>query len=409
MESLTVLYPDNQPLKGTIRLPASKSISNRLLIIKTLSKATTAIHGLSDCTDTQVLQNALQSTENELNVQHSGTAFRFLTAFLSLQKGRRLLTGSPQLQQRPVAPVVEALRTLGANIRYAGRPGFPPLEITGTQLQSRHITIDAGVSSQFISALLMIAPLLPNGLVLRLQGHIVSKPYIFLTTSLMQQFGAVVHYQDSTFRVEKGYHHAPVSATVEADWSAASYWFATTALVPGTELVLNGLQPNSLQGDARLRTWFKYLGAVSEFSDNGLIVKNQSIKIKQFQADFIETPDLLQTFATVLPLLNVPFVIEGLNNLRIKETDRISALQKEMLKTGFVLHAQGNQLAWRNETTRTAAPCPTIETYNDHRMAMAFAPMACKIKRVEIKNPGVVEKSYPGFWKDMKSVGFIIE
>lgn len=397
-------------LHTNVKLPASKSISNRLLIINALSGNTELPENLSDSDDTRVMIEALNGTRSLKDVGHAGTSMRFLTAYFSARAGSVQLTGSDRMKQRPVGPLVEALRQLGAEIRYGSNDGYPPLHITGKPLPGGEITVESGISSQFISALLMIAPTMKKGLVMHLAGEMVSASYIRMTLELMQQWGAGTDWTGSTITVQPtGYSGG--TSVVESDWSGASYWYAMTLLQDYARVTLSYLGKESLQGDQVLTDIFHSLGVVSEF-DDGKVTLSRLAKIHpgMFSFDFTNAPDIVQSMAVVLCMAAVPFRFTGTRTLRIKETDRIHALQTELKKLGFILETddEGSFLEW-NKQRCAPEPEPVIETYHDHRMAMAFAPTALALGEIRIKDPMVVTKSYPGFWENLQGAGFRLE
>ena len=418
-----IISKKNKRLTGEITLPASKSISNRLLIIRALCNNFT-INNLSQSDDTKVLEDALDLNSNTIDTGHSGTAMRFLTAFLSNKEGEWILTGSEEMKNRPVGTLINALKQLGANIEYPAKQGFPPLKIKGTQLNGGALEIEANISSQFISALLLIAPTLPDGLTLKLKNKVISAPYIHLTLKLIKYFGVTSMWKDNVISIphnlsrsfKKNYKAKGIS--VEADWSAASYWYEMAALTDEVDLTIYGLNKESLQGDAIVAKLFERLGVKTTFLTNGIKLSKQPrpriLAGKIFEFDFTDYPDLAQTFAVTLSMLNIPFKLSGLESLQIKETNRIKALKKELLKLGINLTQPGNGiLEWKKSQlipTDTNKNFTNIEiqTYKDHRMAMAFAPIAIKYGNVVINEPEVVSKSYPDFWNDMKKVGFNI-
>ncbi len=398
------------PLKAvtkTIHIPSSKSISNRMLIIRSLAASGATLHNLSDSDDTKVLSKALDTEADLKDVGHAGTAMRFLTAYLSTQAGIHTLTGSQRMKQRPVGPLVDALKHVGARIEYLENEGCPPLKIQGGGLTGGIIAIEAGISSQFISALMMIAPMLEGGLNIQLQGRIVSASYIEMTLSLMNSCGAGARFDGRTISVPQ-HAYCVEDFRVESDWSGASYWYQVAALLPGSEITLPNLNQNSLQGDAALIQIFESLGVLTTFNEQGLILLSQKQDLpRQYTYDFTTCPDLVQTLAVSLCALDVPFRFTGTSTLRVKETDRISALQTELKRVGFVLNAEpgGAWLEWDGERCDPESD-PVIQTYHDHRMAMAFAPLAISLGKISIEDPGVVSKSYPGYWKDLEKAGF---
>ncbi len=394
-----------EPIVENIKLPASKSITNRVLIIRALSLNYFPVYNISDSDDSKVLETALFNLEEiEYNIGHAGTAMRFLTALFAVLPGERVLSGSERMQQRPVAPLVNALRELGADISYQKEEGYPPLLIRGKKLEGREIAIPANMSSQFISALMLIAPTLPEGIRISLQGRVLSRPYLKMTAELMRLAGVRVNFVDTTIEVFPGKYHFD-TFTVESDWSAASYWFAFAGMSPRSQFVLQGLHENSLQGDAALVNIFEDIGVKTVFTQEGLQLKHTLTDKESFDYDFCDQPDLAQTLAVYLALKNIPFHLKGLYNLSIKETDRIEALVNELGKLGYAIKQTNNEeLFW--DGTKTPSNSKTILTYKDHRMAMAFAVAASMFAEIEINEPEVVTKSYPGFWADLKKVGF---
>lgn len=416
-------------VRATIQLPASKSISNRALILHALAQGITPPCNLSDCDDTLVMIKALDENNETIDIMAAGTAMRFLTAYLSVTSGTHLLTGTERMQQRPIQILVDALRELGAQIEYAGKEGFPPLRITGTELTGNEISLKGSVSSQYISALLMIGPVLKNGLRLHLTGEIISRPYINLTLQLMKDFGAQAAWISNSCIEVAQRPYTPVYYKVESDWSAASYWYQIAALAEEAEIELVGLFRDSYQGDSRGAEVFARLGIETEFTDNGVLLKkseawlnknnadnkNDSIPdqtdkalSKRLDEDFVDIPDLAQTFVVTCCLLDIPFRFTGLQSLKIKETDRISALKTELRKLGYILHdEQDSILRWEGERCEPEAE-PVINTYEDHRMAMAFAPAAYRFPKMRIADPQVVSKSYPTYWNNLRQAGFVI-
>lgn len=394
-------------LYATVQLPASKSISNRALILHALSGGSTRPENLSDCDDTQVMIRALDHMPDVIDIHAAGTAMRFLTAYLCVTPGTHVITGTERMQQRPIRILVDALRTLGARIDYAGNEGFPPLRINGTQLTGSEIELAGNVSSQYISALLMIGAVLPVGLKLRLTGDIISRPYINLTLQLMHDFGAQAGWtSESSIDVTPGgYRDTPFR--VESDWSAASYWYQMTALATGSpEVELLGLFANSAQGDSRGAELFARLGVQTEYIPQGVKLRKQGHPVVRLDEDLVDIPDLAQTFVVTSCLLDVPFRFTGLQSLKIKETDRICALITELRKLGYVVHAEQDSILWWDGERCPADEQPGIDTYEDHRMAMAFAPACLVCPSIRINEPQVVSKSYPRYWDDLQAAGF---
>ncbi|MFA5328661.1 MAG: 3-phosphoshikimate 1-carboxyvinyltransferase [Prolixibacteraceae bacterium] len=404
-----VSKPD-KTLKGTIVLPSSKSIANRALIIHALSFSPYPIENLSDSDDTRLMGQVFNSNGNHFDIGHAGTAMRFLTAFLSQIVGEWTLTGSDRMKQRPIGILVEALLKLGAKIEYLENDGFPPLKIYGSHLKGCILELDGSVSSQYISALLMIAPTIEDGLTLRLKNKIMSRPYIEMTLKLMGQFGVKHVWKGNEIRIpEQKYIALPFS--VEADWSGASYWYEMAVLADEADVELIGLTTESLQGDAMIAKWFEQLGIQTSATEKGSrLTKNGKELPKFLQLNFIENPDVAQTFAVLCVMKQIPFHFAGLETLKIKETNRIAALQDELAKFGAKLtEPTHGELKWDGTFPLEKNALPEIETYHDHRMAMAFAPASQIFGPVSVFDPMVVTKSYPGYWDDLKRVGFEIE
>lgn len=395
-------------LKASVKLPASKSICNRALILNALSYSPYDIQNLSDCDDTEVMVKALNSNERDFDIKAAGTAMRFLTAFLSKVVGEWTITGTERMKNRPIKILVDALNALGAKVEYMEKEGYPPLRIFGSALQGGEISLAGGVSSQYISALLMIAPLMENGLTLHLEGNIISMPYINLTLQLMAQYGVKAEWNGSTIKV-RPQEYNPIPFTVESDWSAASYWYAMMALSRNAEIELLGLFKNSLQGDSAGAKLFAQLGVGTTFTERGVLLRRNGNSVKKLNYNFVNEPDLAQTFVVACVLMNTPFRFTGLQSLKIKETDRIEALKTELRKLGYLLTDSNDSiLEWNGERCEPEEH-PVIATYEDHRMAMAFAPAALvRPEGIEIADPEVVSKSYPHFWEDLKAAGYSI-
>jgi 3-phosphoshikimate 1-carboxyvinyltransferase len=398
-------------IHGTIReLSSSKSISNRALLLKALGGGQSTVSNLSSARDTQLMQRLVGSQEKTIDVMDAGTTMRFLTAYFSLTGKNKILTGTDRMKERPIELLVDALRKLGATIDYLDKEGFPPIETKGFAKQlTNELEIPGNVSSQYISALMMVAPTLPNGLTIKLKGEVGSVPYICMTASLMEEFGVtpeldfkegIIKIQNSTFKT--------ANVVVEADWSSASYWFGFTALAKEADITLPNVSEKSLQGDRVIVEIMDKLGVNSVFK-NGNIHLTKKEPAKHLAWDFKDCPDLAQTVLPVCVAKGITGEFTGLESLRIKETDRIMALQNELKKIGGVLTepSTGN---WKLQTgnwkpvTGNQQPI-TIHTYHDHRMAMGLAPLAT-LMDLKIEAPEVVNKSYPTFWDDMRSVGF---
>ena len=404
-------------LEATISLPASKSISNRALIIYALSGGKNMPSNLSDCDDTEVIINALRNMPEEIDIKAAGTAMRFMTAYLSVMEGTHILTGTERMKHRPIAILVDALRKLGANIEYVGTEGYPPLRITGQSLNGGLLEIPGNVSSQYISALLMIAPMLKEGMTLHLLGDIISRPYIDLTLWMMGEFGADAEWFSNDTIVVKPQPYKSRDYFIESDWSGASYWYEMMALCADkrSEVKLTGLMDGSKQGDSTTRYIFSLLGVKTQFESKQAGIA-QTVTLKQngrcvpkLEYDFINSPDLAQTFVVTCAAKGIPFHFKGLSTLKIKETDRIEALKTEMRKLGYVLQDHNNsELIWDGERCDPSFE-QGIDTYEDHRMALAFAPYALLHDKLIINNPQVVTKSYPHYWEDLRLAGFTIE
>jgi 3-phosphoshikimate 1-carboxyvinyltransferase len=395
-------------LNARINLPSSKSISNRVLIINALSYSPWEVKNLSDSDDTRVLEAALNSNNTVFDIGHAGTAMRFLTAFLAKIAGEWVITGSERMKQRPIKILVEALRKMGASIEYLENEGFPPLRILGSHLKGGIVELDGSVSSQYISALLMIAPTLEGGLTLRLKNRVTSRSYIEMTLNLMKQFGVSSVFRNNEIRVEEQ-AYCPMEYSVEADWSGASYWYEALALCESGEIEFEGLKLSGLQGDEAIENWFRAFGIESVATQSGMkISKTAQIKPGRLFLKFHETPDMAQTMAALCVAKRVPFHFTGLETLKIKETNRVVALQNELAKFGAVLtEPKEGELKWDGMINpQLVQQHPVIETYNDHRMALAFAPLALTGMEVIINNPKVVAKSYPDFWETLQAMGF---
>ena len=402
------LIPPDAPIVTTVALPPSKSISNRLLLMRALSgREGAAIHNLAVCDDTLAMRQALDSCEPRVDVGAAGTAMRFLAAYFASRAGRAvLLDGTARMRQRPIKILVDALRQMGAAIAYVGQEGFPPLKIEGRDLQGARLTLPGDVSSQYVSALMMLLPTVGGGEI-DLTGEVISRPYIHMTARLMEEFGVQCVIDGAHIGVPAG-SYVMHDCVVEADWSAASYWYALAALTPDCHIVLEGLREDSLQGDSLVRNLFRALGVRSDFDARGALhLTHVPVCNCPYYADLADTPDLAQTIVVVACLQRRPFRITGLRSLRIKETDRLEALRLELRKLGCDITIEGNDtLSWNRSPVATAATPPHISTYHDHRMAMAFAAAALLHPGLVIEDAGVVSKSYPDFWRHLAAAGF---
>ncbi len=401
-------------LSGSIILEPSKSISNRVLIIQSLCKKEFKINRLSKSDDTDALVKMLSTPSDVLYSGHAGSSYRFMVARACLGNKEVKLDASEQLRRRPIGPLVKALQTLGADITYLNKEGFPPLQITPTPHLAKdihEIDLQAGVSSQFVSALLLIAPVLPNGLKINLINDPVSIPYIRMTLEVMKYFGVDYEWVDNTITVPHGEYKAR-EFTVEGDWSAASYYYSIAALSDEADIRVEGLSEHSLQGDAALSEFYQHFNVFTTYTENGIqLSKKENItRPKEVRFDFSKNPDIAQTVMVTLSGLGVKGVMTGLETLKIKETNRITAMQKELAKVktfleekeedGKPLYILHGRAKWKDKAK--------FDTYEDHRMAMAFAPFAC-LRPIIIREPEVVTKSYPGYWNDIKKVGLNVE
>ena len=447
-------------VNSSIVLPSSKSISNRALAIGALAGSIASITNLSDCDDTEVMQRWLTERPSTVDVGAAGTSMRFSTALLAVGQGEHVLTGSERMKNRPIKILVDALRRLGADISYVEKEGYPPLRIVGKGgLSYGSVSLPGNVSSQYISALMMIGPYLKDGLILTLTDKVISRPYIEMTMSLMRQFGAKVYwdcssdesngtvdeYCNSNSTVDELCHsngtvdeslesnsaddkstesnviivepgrYAVKSYNVESDWSAASYWYEMVALSSegDARVLLPGLYEDSLQGDSKGREVFSLLGVKTEYTKDGVLLSKKTREVDTLEYDFVKMPDLAQTFVVTCCMMGVPFHFTGLESLKIKETDRIVALKNEMAKLGFDLEDRNDsELLWdgrRRALTAEEYDSVAIDTYEDHRMAMAFAPVALVNGSIRINNPHVVSKSYPRYWDNLLAAGFQFE
>lgn len=427
-------------VNSSIVLPSSKSISNRALAIGALAGSIASITNLSDCDDTEVMQRWLTERPSTVDVGAAGTSMRFSTALLAVGQGEHVLTGSERMKNRPIKILVDALRRLGADISYVEKEGYPPLRIVGKGgLSYGSVSLPGNVSSQYISALMMIGPYLKDGLILTLTDKVISRPYIEMTMSLMRQFGAKVYWdcssdesngtvdeslesnsaddkstESNVIIVEPG-RYTVKSFNVESDWSAASYWYEMVALSSegDARVLLPGLYEDSLQGDSKGREVFSLLGVKTEYTKDGVLLSKKTREVDTLEYDFVQMPDLAQTFVVTCCMMGVPFHFTGLESLKIKETDRIVALKNEMAKLGFDLEDRNDsELLWdgrRRALTAEEYDSVAIDTYEDHRMAMAFAPVALVNGSIRINNPHVVSKSYPRYWDNLLAAGFQFE
>ncbi len=402
--SAKVFHPSKN-IFTSILLPSSKSESNRVLIINALCEQPCSLSNLSEARDTQTMLRLLASDDLTLDVLDAGTTMRFLTAYCTAKNRETVLTGSARMCERPIQLLVEALRDLGATIDYVRQEGFPPIHIRDFKPVKNKLAIRGDVSSQYISALLMIAPMLPLGLELELLGKIASMPYIQMTLQLMENFGVTHAWNNNTIHISPQKYHAATYA-VESDWSASSYWYAIASLAHQAEIKLLGLKKDSLQGDAEIVPIMEKLGVSTVFEADGVLLRKTKTE-KSFEWDFTHCPDLAQTIAVVGAAKGVAMKMTGLESLKIKETDRIVAVRDELAKFG-IQAIDINDAALHIAPQELKAPNAMIKTYKDHRMAMAFAPLGLHFE-VEIAQPEVVEKSYPRFWEDLQKGDFQVK
>jgi 3-phosphoshikimate 1-carboxyvinyltransferase len=403
----------SKKINGTIELTASKSESNRALIIQALCEEEVEIANLAQAQDTQTLEDILYTPGLQtIDVGPAGTVMRFLTAYYATRPGVRTITGSERMKKRPIGILVDALRQLGASITYLGDEGFPPLKVEGKTLKGGEIEIDGNVSSQFISALLLISPALQNGLVIKFKGEVTSRPYINMTLKMLEEFRVYGIWQEDSISVSKQNYHKKSEEDyvyrVEGDWSAASYWYAIASLAEEAEITIKGLKNPSLQGDAIVADVFTFFGIKTSYTEDGIMLSKMRIKDEHFGFDFSDCPDITQTVAVTTAAMQIPSFFNGVHTLRIKETDRILALQTEFKKMGVEVELRGDNSVKIIPPEALTAPS-AISTYDDHRMAMAFAALAMKFDSVIIEHPEVVKKSYPAYWEDLKRLGFVIE
>lgn len=390
-------------IKGNIQITGSKSETNRLLVLQQFYPNLT-IENISNSDDSILMQKALKSNSSEINIGHAGTAMRFLTAYFSVKKDAEIvLTGSHRMKNRPIKILVEALTSLGANIKYLEKEGFPPLKISGKKLEKDFVEIEGNVSSQYISALLLIAPTLQNGLKLKFKGEVTSVPYIKMTLQLLAELGIDYVWQHNLITVQPKPIIETKTVIVESDWSSASYFYSLGSLSPNSEITLSFYKKNSLQGDAILAEIYKDLGVETVFNENEIILKNtNTLNFKLLTLNLKNAPDIAQTIAVTCFGLGIECYLTGLHTLKIKETDRLVALKTELEKLGGEVIITDETLLLKpsakiNENI-------SVATYDDHRMAMAFAPLAVKVA-IEIEDAGVVSKSYPTFWEDFAQIG----
>lgn len=402
------------PESLAVTLPASKSVSNRALLLNALSGGAGRIANAAECADTEAMRRGLADGGASLvDVGAAGSAMRFLTAYMAARPGRRVvLDGSPRMRRRPIGALVDALRQCGASVRYVGEEGYPPMEINGRRLSAgRPVEIDGSVSSQFVSALMMVGPTVAGGLTLSVKGRLVSRPYVEMTAAIMRRFGVEVVIGEDFIRIPEAVYR-PASLTVESDWSAASYWYEIKALLPDLPVVLRGLRPDSVQGDRKVADYFRdCFGVGTRFLPDGAeLVPEAERPAGTLRLDLSGEPDLAQTIAVTACMAGRAFRIGGLSTLRLKETDRVEALRSQLSKLGcrIEVDGRGDEIAWDGRRTDVGRAV-RIDTFDDHRMAMAFAPAAAVCQGITICDARVVAKSYPDYWKHLAAAGFVCE
>jgi len=405
---LQLSAPLDKKVQKTIAITGSKSETNRSLLLQALFP-NIIIENLSNSDDGEVMQKGLAKSTGEVDIHHAGTAMRFLTAYFASQEGKQVvLTGSQRMQERPIKVLVEALQFLGADIQYEKEVGYPPLKITGKKLKKNQVSLPANISSQYISALLLIAPSLENGLELELIGKITSVPYIKMTLALLEQIGVQTSFEGNIIKVSPKETVEGKTLVVESDWSSASYFYSIVAMCEvGTEIQLSSYKQSSLQGDSVLAEIYKDFGVETTFSNNTILLKKTTeIKSEHLEYDLSNAPDIAQTMAVTCLGLGIGCHLTGLHTLPIKETDRLAALQTELGKFGATVDIDSESLTLQSQSNLNSEV--SVDTYNDHRMAMAFGPLALKADFV-VNDAEVVSKSYPDFWNDLKNLGFGIE
>lgn len=395
-------FPEDFVPQGIVELPSSKSLVNRLLILSSLAGSSPPLQRVDEADDVQLMRQVLSNSQNVVDVGMAGTVCRFVTAWLTVQKGTYQVTGAPRMLERPIGVLVDALLQLGANIEYLGEYGFLPLKINGGHLAGGSVPIAGDISSQYLSALLMIAPYMKNGLILEVKPPFYSKPYVRMTTKLMERSGVKVHWEDKVIKVAPG-AYSVVPASIESDWSAASFFYSLLALSGKGHISLRGLYNDSLQGDSVCQQLFGHFGVITTFDDVGAVI---TVREKRLLPDSMEIncsdfPDLVQPLACTCAGLRVKVRFTGVKSLRIKETDRVAALQSELAKLGVTVTAGSDHLEIAGFEEPTSF---LIETHNDHRMAMAFAPLGIIYPHLEILDHEVVSKSFPMFWQELRNL-----
>ena len=402
--NLEIFHP-SKVCNGVINIKGSKSITNRLLFLQSLYPSIKIINE-SNSEDTAVMKKALNSKNNFIDIGHAGTAMRFLTSYFSTVKDREIiLTGSKRMEERPIKILVDALRKLGAKVLYQKNEGFPPIKIIGTDLMSKDISLSSNISSQYISSLMLLAPIIDNGLRIKLIGKVTSEPYIKMTLELLKELGINSFIKKNIIKIKPKKKINQISYKVESDWSSASYFYSIIALCEDGEIVLNNFNKKSLQGDSCLVKIYDLLGVLTRFDNGSLILSKKKIEVKnELNINLIDSPDIAQTIAVTCFGLGLNCNLKGLHTLKIKETDRLIALKNEMTKLGSEITITNDSFHIKKINNTLNKRC-LIKTYNDHRMAMAFVPLSINYP-IQIEDFEVVKKSYPNFWTDLESIGF---
>ncbi|AGW86159.1 3-phosphoshikimate 1-carboxyvinyltransferase [Blattabacterium sp. (Nauphoeta cinerea)] len=411
MSSYIKIYKDKNSLDGSISITGSKSISNRLLILKAIHKDDIHIENLSNCEDTEVLKKSLMSPSNILDIHHAGTAMRFLTSYFSIQEGRKvILTGSDRMKERPISILVEALKKLGSKILYLEKEGYPPIQIFGNKILGGEIDMNAKISSQYISSLMLIASQLKIGLKIFLKGNITSIPYIKMTFDLLTLAGIKADWKERIIHIYPVKNKDKKRFSVESDWSSASYYYSMATIAKKSHIILRSYNNNSLQGDKEVSSIYdKYFGINTIFDKNVITLKKNNFLYPKFiELDLNKTPDLAQTIVVTCAAIGVKCSLKGLETLKIKETDRLQALKEELFKVGVIIEITDSYLRIKDFYKKRMNSFIRIKTYQDHRMAMSFSALGLCYDSIQIENPNVVDKSYPNFWKDLESLGFLI-
>ena len=394
----------NKTIYGSIGLESSKSISNRLLIIKELCKTKFEIQNLSNSKDTEILNELLDSfkTRKDINCEDAGTALRFAVAFLTTKKGIWKVLGSKRMHERPIKPLIDCLIELGAEIKYLEKEGFPPIEIKSKKLKSKKLSLSGDISSQFISALLLVAPTIENGLILEITSKVLSKPYIDMTLDLMRQFGIEHSWENKLIKVEQQNYLAK-NIKIENDWSAASFWYSFLALSKSGEIKIPNLYANSIQGDSVLSSIYLKLGIKTEFNKDSIVINKTKNIAKEIELDLSNHPDLALPIIITCCGLGIKAHLMGLENLKLKESNRLECIKKELEKFNVICSISDSSIKIK-ENQNIVQPKSTIECHNDHRIAMSIAPLCMKVNSIKFDNKNIVNKSYPKFWEDFDRV-----